>query len=104
MTARFERVQTNCKIIWGDKDYVFEMEGDHDNNFQVLVREDCGTYFRDPLTCTPLYVGQETAWKELDRVLSLGAENILMKRREAVAAAGKVCVEGKRERGVTELN
>jgi hypothetical protein len=85
MAARYERIEANCKIIWGDKDYDFEVEGgdmfsQSDPGFQIFVREDRGTSWGHFLTATPLYRNQETCWSELDRVLKLDAEEVLKKR------------------------
>jgi hypothetical protein len=86
MDARYKRIEANCKIIWGDRDYDFEVEGggqcfaDDDVGFQIYVRKDHGTEWGPNLTMTPLYKKEETCWSELDRVLKLHAEEVLMTR------------------------
>jgi hypothetical protein len=57
--------------------------------YQIFVREDCSDHWGPNLTVTPLYVGEETAWRELDIMLSGSAENVLKKRREDAVAKQK---------------
>jgi hypothetical protein len=93
VASRYWRIVPNCKIIWGDKDYDFKVEGGKfmfepidGKRYQVFVGEDCGDHWGPNLTVTPLYVEEETAWRELNIMLSGSAENVLRKRREDVAA------------------
>jgi hypothetical protein len=79
MATRYSRIEANCKTIWGDKDYDFEVEGGcmfaaDDTGYQIFVREDRGTSWGPNLTMTFLCKGEETAWNELDRMLQLAAD------------------------------
>ncbi|KAK1917150.1 hypothetical protein P3342_011995 [Pyrenophora teres f. teres] len=85
-----QRITANCEIIWGKREYDFDVETDEDYYYQILVREDCGTYWGETFTYTPMYVGLKSAWRESDIMLQGSAENVLRERqksREAAAAA-----------------
>ncbi|KAH7401418.1 hypothetical protein BKA66DRAFT_565058 [Pyrenochaeta sp. MPI-SDFR-AT-0127] len=100
MTSLIDRIKANCKIIWGaDMDFDIEIETDDHYYFQTFVREDRGLEFGPILTMSPLYHGSETAWRELDIMLSGSAENVKRKKQKAAAAAAtakKVQTEDKR--------
>ena len=76
-SPRGQRVEANCKIIWGDdSDYDLEIETDDHSEYAWLVRKDFGTSFGPPLTMTNYYPSVEAAWTELDRMLSLLAKQV----------------------------
>jgi hypothetical protein len=73
-TIQGERIQANCKKIWGaEKDFELDIETDDYEYYSCLVREDRGDSFGPPLTMTSLCYGEDRAWDELDRMLSLWA-------------------------------
>jgi hypothetical protein len=67
-----QRIQANCKIIWGDGDYDLDIETDDWEIWQCIVKRDFGDAF-EPLTMTGLCNSQEQAWNELDRMLDVWA-------------------------------
>ncbi|KAI1282510.1 hypothetical protein F5Y07DRAFT_241938 [Xylaria sp. FL0933] len=82
-TDKAERVQANCRAIWGNGNYDLECEGDHGNEFQCFVRQDYGLEFGSPLIMTMVMATTEQAWEELERMLSYMAEKA---RRKAESA------------------
>jgi hypothetical protein len=71
-----QRIQTNCKIIWGDADYDLDLETDDWVAFVCVVKKDLGSHFGPPLTMTGLCNSKEQAWKELDRMLDVWARQV----------------------------
>jgi hypothetical protein len=72
-----QRIQANCKIIWGDdSEYDLDAESDDYINYTCFVRKDYGTSFGPPLTMTGLCYTREGAWAELDRRLKLWARQV----------------------------
>jgi hypothetical protein len=53
-SAQGKRIQANCKIIWGDSDYEFDVETDDWINYWGFVKKDFGFFFGPPLTMTAL--------------------------------------------------
>ncbi|KAH9205558.1 hypothetical protein DL95DRAFT_87728 [Leptodontidium sp. 2 PMI_412] len=49
-----ERIQANCKIIWGDGDYDLDLETDDWVEYACVVKRDLRTSFGPPLTMTRL--------------------------------------------------
>ncbi|KAH6988416.1 hypothetical protein EDB80DRAFT_730073 [Ilyonectria destructans] len=72
-SARYQRIQANCAIIWGQGDYDIEIETDDRVDYQAFVRKDFGNEFGPPLAVTWLCKSSDHAWRELDRMLSGGA-------------------------------
>ncbi|OCL06348.1 hypothetical protein AOQ84DRAFT_390256 [Glonium stellatum] len=69
-----DRIEANCKIIWGnDSEYDIDTETDDYVNYLCCVRKDFGTKFGPPLTITDVCGSSEAAWAELDRMLRLWA-------------------------------
>lgn len=72
-----QRIQANCKIIWGDhNDYEFDVETDDNLNYAGYVKVDYGFSFGPPLTMTSLCPSNEAAWAELERMLELWATQV----------------------------
>lgn len=73
--AQGERIQANCKIIWGDGDYDLDIESDNSSypSHLCFVKRDYGLSFGPALTMTGVCSSSEQAWNELDRMLSLWA-------------------------------
>jgi len=78
-SARGQRIQANCKIIWGNYEYDLEIETDDYVDYMCHVKKDFGDSFGSPLTMTSLCPSEEAAWVELDRMLELWAKQV--KRR-----------------------
>jgi hypothetical protein len=75
VSARGQRIEANCKIIWGsDSDYDLEIETDDWEFYSCHVRKDFGDSYGAPLTMTSLCPSSEAAWNELDRMLALLAK------------------------------
>jgi hypothetical protein len=72
---RGQRIQANCKIIWGDGDYDLDNQTDDHLNWQCLVQRDLGLSY-EPLTMTALCNSPERAWRELDRMLGAWARQV----------------------------
>lgn len=47
---RGQRIEANCKIIWGDGDYEIDIETDDWENWQCSVKRDYGDEFGPPWT------------------------------------------------------
>jgi hypothetical protein len=75
-SARGQRIQTNCKIIWGDADYELDVETDDWVTYTCVVRKDLGLHFGPPLTMTGICNSEEQAWRELDRMLDVWARQV----------------------------
>ncbi|XMA11509.1 hypothetical protein WAI453_004300 [Rhynchosporium graminicola] len=74
--AQGERIQGNCKIIWGDGDYDLDLETEDWVAFACVVKRDHGTSFGPPLAMTGLCDSAEQAWSELNRTLGVWAKQI----------------------------
>ncbi|KAF1985737.1 hypothetical protein K402DRAFT_464073 [Aulographum hederae CBS 113979] len=88
--SRCERMEANCRILWGPGEYVIDLEYEDATAFypyeswSTMVRRDFGDNFGLPLTMTPrTYRTAEAAWTELDRVLEGSARDA--KRRPPVS-------------------
>jgi hypothetical protein len=76
-STRGQRIEANCKIIWGnDCEYDLDMETDDYVNYMCHVKKDFGVSFGPPLMITSLCRSSEAAWAELDRMLELWAKQI----------------------------
>ncbi len=67
-----QRIQRNCGIIWGTGDYDLDVETDDWVNWNASVKRDY-MYYGPLLTMTSCCHSPEAAWNELDRMLSLWA-------------------------------
>ncbi|KAH7068508.1 hypothetical protein FB567DRAFT_541209 [Paraphoma chrysanthemicola] len=77
-SPRFQRIEANCKIIWGnDSDYDIDAETDDWEYYSCVVKKDYGTAFRPPLTMTGLCPSSDAALAELDRMLGLWAKQVV---------------------------
>jgi hypothetical protein len=77
-STRGERIERNCKIIWGsDCDYDLDAETDDWVNYACIVKKDFGSSIGSPLTMTGICPSEEAAWNELDRMLKLWAESVM---------------------------
>jgi len=74
-----QRINANCKIIWGNYDYDIESESDDWLHYMCHVKKDFGDSFGPPLVMTSLCYTSEGAYAELDRMLELWAKQV--KRR-----------------------
>lgn len=76
-SAQGQRIEANCKIIWGNHcEYDLDLETDDYVNYACTVKRDFGTSFGPPLTMTSLCPSSEAAWAELDRMLELWARQV----------------------------
>lgn len=76
-STRGQRIEKNCKIIWGNAaEYDLDIETDDFVNYACVVKKDFGTAFGPPLTMTSLCRSEEAAWAELDRMLHLWATQV----------------------------
>lgn len=76
-SIRGQRIQANCKIIWGnDSDYELDVENYDWVNYAGVVKKDFGDCFGPPLTMTTLCCSSEAAWNELDRMLRFWAAQV----------------------------
>jgi uncharacterized protein YfbU (UPF0304 family) len=76
---RGQRIEANCKIIWGnDSEYDLEMDIDYVYvHYVCFVRKDFGLSFGEILlTMTNECNSSEAAWTELDRMLELWANQV----------------------------
>ncbi|EED18754.1 hypothetical protein TSTA_124730 [Talaromyces stipitatus ATCC 10500] len=71
-----ERIQSNCRIIWGPGDYDIDIESDDWETYYAVVKRDDGTSFGPPLTMTGVCQSEEHTWRELDRMLDVWARQI----------------------------
>lgn len=74
--AQGQRIQTNCKIIWGDADYDLDVETDDYSTYTCTVKMDFGSHYGPPLTMTGGCNSEEHAWRELDRMLGVWAKQV----------------------------
>ena len=63
-----ERIQANCRIIWGEGDYDLDIYADDYEYYSCWVKRDFGLSFGPPLTGTGLCSSPEKAWNEFDRM------------------------------------
>jgi hypothetical protein len=76
-SIRSQRIEENCKIIWGnDCDYDIDLETDDWVEYACVVKKDFGLSFGPPLTLTSLCPSSEAAFSELDRMLELWAKQV----------------------------
>ncbi|KAK4111473.1 hypothetical protein N656DRAFT_780764 [Canariomyces notabilis] len=83
--ARAERIEANCKIIWGDdKEYDIFHETDDYVYYICYVRTIIQkNRFPDPgpvLVQSPMCPSEAEAWTELDKMLAIGAKNVKASR------------------------
>ena len=71
-----QRIQANCKIIWGDADYDLDVETDDWVTYTCVVKKDHGLCFGPPLTMTGICNSEGQAWRELDRMLGVWARQV----------------------------
>ncbi|CAO2650138.1 Nn.00g014300.m01.CDS01 [Neocucurbitaria sp. VM-36] len=77
MSDQGQRIEANCKKIWGaDKTYDLTIETDDYEHYMCHVKVDYGTSYGPPLTMTSLCNGPDRAWNELDRMLRLWARQV----------------------------
>jgi hypothetical protein len=75
--AQGQRIEANCKIIWGSScDYDLDIETDDWVNYVCVVKKDFGTSYGPLLMITSVCRSSEAAWAELDRVLDLWAKQV----------------------------
>lgn len=92
-SAEGQRIEANCKIIWGSGCvYDFDIETDDYINYACVVKKDFGTSFGPPLTMTSLCPSRDAAWAELDRMLELWARSV--KRGTPMTKDEKLAVFG----------
>ncbi|KAF2253354.1 hypothetical protein BU26DRAFT_515722 [Trematosphaeria pertusa] len=76
-SARGQRIEANCKIIWGaDCEYDLDNETDDYVHYMAHVKKDFGVSFGPPLAMTGLCGSSEAALAELDRMLELWAKQV----------------------------
>ncbi|KAH7109597.1 hypothetical protein B0J11DRAFT_586451 [Dendryphion nanum] len=76
-SAQGQRIEQNCKIIWGNNcEYDLDIETEDHISYICSVKKDFGTSFGPPLMITDVCPSSEAAWKELDRMLNLWAEQV----------------------------
>jgi hypothetical protein len=76
-SARGQRIEDNCKIIWGnDSDYDLDLETDDWVSYVCVVKKDFGSSIGPPLTMTSLCPSSEAALAELDRMLKLWSKQV----------------------------
>jgi hypothetical protein len=73
-STQFQRILASCEIIWGKGDYDLDVETDDWVTYWAVVKKDLGTSFGPPLTMTGACGSDGHAWRELDRMLHLWAE------------------------------
>lgn len=71
-----QRVEENCKTIWGGHDYEIDYETDNTMIFQYFVLRDYGSSFGPPLTMTWFHDSEEAAHRELNRMLVIWAAQV----------------------------
>lgn len=100
---RGQRIQANCKIIWGSQnDYDIDIETDDYLNYACYVKADYGLSFGPFLTATSLCPSSEAAWARLDRMLEVWATQVqssAQRQRLAKDESLEVCGGGDRGRG-----
>ena len=75
-SAQGQRIQANCRIIWGDRDYDPDIETDDWLNWSCIVKQELPLGPGPPLTMAGLCPSQELAWQELDRMLHVWAKQV----------------------------
>jgi hypothetical protein len=76
-SAQGERLERNCKLIWGAHcDYDFDVETDDWEWYSCVVKQDFGSSVGPPLIMTGLRPSEEAAWKELEKMLESFAEAV----------------------------
>ncbi|KAI0804126.1 hypothetical protein GGR55DRAFT_333716 [Xylaria sp. FL0064] len=79
-----ERMQANCRAIWGNGNYDLDCEGDYEGGtWLCFVKQDYGLEYGPLLIMTLPAATPEQAWEELERMLNYGAEKA---RRKAESA------------------
>jgi hypothetical protein len=74
-SAQNQKVEANCKVIWGDGDFDYDLESE-DGQCWYVVKKDHGSFYGPPLTMTGCCDTPEKAWNELDRMLSKWAKQV----------------------------
>ena len=72
-SAEGQRIQSYCRIIWGEGDYDIDEQTDDWETYYAVVRRDLGTEFGPPLAITGICYSSQQGWKELDRMLGAWA-------------------------------
>ena len=72
-----QRIEANCKIIWGNG-YEFDLDIETEDyvTYICVVKIDFGESFGPPLMLTSGCPSSEAAWAELDRMLDLWAKQV----------------------------
>ena len=82
-SAQGQRVEANCKIIWGsDCEYDLDIETDDWETWSCWVKKDYGLSFGPPIWGTSLCRSSEAAWQELDETLQSWASQGKEKRAQ----------------------
>jgi hypothetical protein len=71
-----ERIQNNCRAIWGDGNYELDIETDNWMDWYCYVRKDYGLSFGDLLWMAGPCNSPEETWGELDRGLAARAQHV----------------------------
>ena len=87
-----QRIQNNCRVLWGDGDYELDIETDDWLTYYGYVRKDFGLHFGPLLIMTGECNSSENTWRELDRMLAAMAQQV--KTREPMTKAQKLEVFG----------
>jgi hypothetical protein len=87
-----QRIQSNCRVLWGDEDYELDIETNDWMTYHCHVRKDFGSHFGPPLIMTGECNSSEKAGRELDRMLAAMAQQA--KTREPMTKAQKLEVFG----------
>lgn len=74
--TRSERIQANCKIVWGKGDYYFNIETEDYNFFWAVVTKEGDSEPGPALTITGLCYSPEHVLAELDRMLFAWARQV----------------------------
>lgn len=75
--TRYQRIEANCKKIWGAHKYFdIDIETDDYEYYLCVVKEDHGLSFSPPMTMITLFYGGDRALDELDRMLRLWATQV----------------------------
>lgn len=84
-SSESEKIQANCRIIWGPGLYDIEIEHENFECWMIFVREDHGTYFGDPLLVTMPRDSLERAKSDLNGILNARVRDIQQRRNRLTA-------------------
>ncbi len=94
-----QRIQRNCRLLWGDGNYELDIETDDWLTYYCYVRKDFGLHFGPLLTMTGACNSSENAWRELDRMLAAMAQQAKTRKQMTEAQKSEVL---KDQTGATE--